>query len=340
MISAAKWPRQPGERARLVHVSKDNFSLGTEQTLLRWLRAGDVLVLNDAASIPASVSMMTQEGVSLELRLLEAPRQDDAVCRAVIFGAGDWHLPTELRTSTVELAVGDVLTSGSLRARIVSVDEENHRWVSVRFDGALQVILQGLYAHAKPIQYSYLRDALSLWHVQTPMATQPVAVEAPSSGYLLHWDVLSALKSMGVILALLTHATGLSSTGEPSLDARLPIDERYEISDTTAATIALALAEGRRVIAVGTGVMRALQDSAVQFGRVEPGPHIASLKLGPSQRSRVVSGVLTGVHDEGSSHAQLLKSLFAGSTVDRALTFCAEQQLSGHEFGDGTLWLA
>lgn len=339
MIAAAKWPRQASERARIVRVSPDNLSLGTEQDLVDWFVAGDVLVLNDAASIPASIVMSGPRGTRVEVRLLEAPEQDHAVCRAVLFGEGDWHLPTELRTHVAAFSVGDRLSADSLRATVVRVDQAHQRWITLQFDGTLSDILQGLYRVAKPIQYSYLSDDLSLWHVQTPMATRPVAVEAPSSGYLLHWDVLSALRAKGVILAVLTHATGLSSTGEPVLDARLPIDERYEISQETVQLIVAAQRENRRVIAVGTGVMRALEDCFTQFGALVPGAHVAALKLGPEHPARVVSGVLTGVHEEGSSHAQLLKSLFSQGVVARALEYCAEHSLKGHEFGDGTLWL-
>jgi S-adenosylmethionine:tRNA ribosyltransferase-isomerase len=339
MIGAATWPRQAADKAKIVRVSASEMTVGTHDDLTQWLSAGDVLVLNDAAVIPAAVELYTPEQERVEVRLLEAPTEDHARCRAIVFGAGDWRLPTEARTQTRRLNVGEWLNRGELRLRVEAIDPAHPRWVTVQFDHSLADTLRLLYELAAPIQYSYVREPLALWHVQTPMATRPVAVEAPSSGYLLRWGVLRRLHQRGVQLTVLTHATGLSSTGEPSLDARLPIDERYEIPDKTVEIVSLALAQGRRVIAVGTGVMRALEANAQTFGALTAGQHIAHLKLGPNTQSRVCAGVLTGVHEEGSSHARLLESLFSAEQIRRALEFCDLHALKGHEFGDGTLWL-
>src|SRR6185503_15959730 len=104
----------------------------------------------------------------------------------------------------------------------------------------------------RPVQYSYLEGPLELWHVQTLYAGRPWAAEQPSAGRPLTASVLRALEESGVRLAALTHAAGISSTGDAALDALLPLPERYEIPAATVAAIARARAGGGRVIAIGT----------------------------------------------------------------------------------------
>src|SRR5204863_7761232 len=99
---------------------------------------------------------------------------------------------------------------------------------------------------------------LPLYEVQTAYASRPWAVEMPSAGRPLTWDVLLRARARGVHIATLTHAAGLSSTGDVALDGALPWPERYEIPERTATAITAARAAGGRVIAIGTTVVRAL----------------------------------------------------------------------------------
>ncbi len=96
----------------------------------------------------------------------------------------------------------------------------------------------------------------------TSIAANPVAFEAPSAGFALDWRTLQAWRERGVGFATLTHAAGISSTGDPVLDLQLPFDEPYRIPAGTAAAIAKAKTEGGRIIAIGTTVVRALEAAA------------------------------------------------------------------------------
>src|SRR5262249_55688174 len=96
------------------------------------------------------------------------------------------------------------------------------------------------------------------------------------------------------------------STGDPALDAALPLPERYEIPTATADAIRAAKASGRRVIAVGTTVVRALEGSAQTNGSVTAGAGTTDLVIGPRHQLRVVDGLLSGIHAPDSSHFSLL----------------------------------
>src|SRR5439155_16787424 len=123
--------------------------------------------------------------------------------------------------------------------------------VSLRFDRDGAALWGAIYRYGRPVQYAYTAGPLSLWHTQTVYAARPWAVEQPSAGRGLSVGLLLALRARGVGIARLTHAAGLSSTGDERIDAVLPLSERYEIPEETVAAVAETRARGSRVIAVG-----------------------------------------------------------------------------------------
>jgi S-adenosylmethionine:tRNA ribosyltransferase-isomerase len=212
--------------------------------------------------------------------------------------------------------------------------------VALAFDRAGAALWTALYRHGRPVQYSHLRAPLRLWHVQTGYAARPWAVELPSAGRALTADMRRALAERGVRLASLTHAAGLSSTGDPGLDARLPLPERFEIPSAAVHAVAAARAEGGRVIAVGTTAVRALEGQAARSGgRLVAGGGVTDLRITASHRPQVVDGLLTGLHEPGTSHFGVLQA-FAPEDLLRAAH--AHAQTAGylaHEFGDSSLIL-
>jgi S-adenosylmethionine:tRNA ribosyltransferase-isomerase len=138
-------------------------------------------------------------------------------------------LPTEARGEPERLPVGRELSFGfGLSARIERVDPESPRLVWLRFQAEGAELWQRLYRAASPIQYAYLSRPLALWDVQNGFAARPWAVELPSAGKALSFETLFQLVDRGVHLELLTHASGISSTGDAELDSRLPVAERYD----------------------------------------------------------------------------------------------------------------
>lgn len=277
---------------------------------------GDALVVvNDAATLPASLQA-TLRGLPVELRLAAAEPW-----RAVVFGAGDWRMRTEDRPAPPRVAVGDRLEG--VGATVVAV--EHPRLVTLRFDLDGDALWRALYRLGRPVQYSYAAADLPLWAVQTPYAGRPWAMEMPSAGRAIPWRVLQRLR-----VATLTHAAGLSSTGDAEVDAMLPLPERY---DLPAATVD-AIRSAPRVIAVGTSVVRALEGNHAAHGRLVAGEGITDLRLGDGFRPRVVDALVTGVHEPGTSHWELLRA-FADPGRLREIRERAEAWgYLGHEFGD------
>jgi S-adenosylmethionine:tRNA ribosyltransferase-isomerase len=140
---------------------------------------------------------------------------------------------------------------GALVATIEALLDHS-RLVRMRFGGSTQHVWAGLARYGRPIQYAHVTTPLAMWDVWTPMASLPAAFEPPSASFALDWRSIGLMRERGIGFATITLAAGISSTGDPALDQRLPFDEPYRIPATTAAAISHARAEGRRIIAVST----------------------------------------------------------------------------------------
>jgi S-adenosylmethionine:tRNA ribosyltransferase-isomerase len=176
--------------------------------------------------------------------------------------------------------------------------------------------------------------------VWTSIAAQPVAYEPPSAGFVIDWQLLEGLASKGVAFATITHAAGISSTGDPDLDRRLPFDEPYRIAPATAQAIQHVSRAGSRVVAIGTTVVRALEHSAARFGAVVAGDGVADQRIGAQTRLRVVDAILSGTHEPGTSHYDLLRAFADESTLRRADQALDQGGFRTHEFGDSVLIFA
>jgi S-adenosylmethionine:tRNA ribosyltransferase-isomerase len=339
-MTAATHPRAVREQARMLVIDrkKNQFSDSTVTELPQALRPGDLLVVNDAATLPASLIAKSPNGASVEIRLISQIGESDWT--AVLMGEGTWRIPTELRDLPESVAVGSRLDiSREFSAEVVEVADESSRLVTLRFSKRGGAMWSGIYAHGRPIQYSYLSEDLPLWSVQTAYASRPWAAEMPSAGYPLTWKTLLELKRRGIRLARLTHAAGLSSAGDDTLDALLPFPEHFEIPPETVEAVALARRSGGRVIAVGTTVVRALEGSHNLNGCLAAGEGCTGLVIDRFFELHVVDGLLTGMHDPAQSHFRLLRAFAEENFLRRAWRHAAAAGYMCHEFGDVCLIL-
>ena len=337
----AQWPREEPLRERMLHVDPRSGGLRDAQVgdLPAILRPGDVLVVNDAATLPGSLLGHGPGGAPIEIRLVAAlPRER---FRAVVFGAGDWRIPTERRDPPPLLGTGEELRFGpDLGATVEEISPLSPRLLHVRFDRRGAALWSRLYAIGRPVQYSYAKAPFELWHVQLGYASRPWAAEMPSAGRPLRWELLLALRRRGTKVVSITHAAGLSSTGDPALDSALPLPERFEVPQTTADAVAAARARGGRIVAAGTSVVRALEGAAsLASGKLRAGSGETDLMIGPGYRPQVTDGLLTGVHEKSASHYALLRAFAPGEVLTRASTHAEASGYLSHEFGDSWLIL-
>jgi S-adenosylmethionine:tRNA ribosyltransferase-isomerase len=338
---AADRPVQRPPQAKLLVINADGQINHTRRSaVVDYLRPGDLVIANDAATLPASlpgVHLASQAAV--EVRLAGRPSlAADEVSHfsAVVFGEGDYSTRTEDRLPPPPLAAGDCLALGPLRATVERLID-HPRLVELRFDGSPDHIWAGLARHGRPIQYAHVKAPLALWDVWTRIAGPPVAFEPPSAGFALDWYALAAMRGRGAEFATITHAAGISSTGDDELDRRLPFDEPYRIPEVTALAVRRVRARGGRIVAVGTSVVRALEHAATGDGCVRGGEGVATQRLGPASRLRVVDAILSGTHEPGTSHYELLRAFLDDEALRRTSLELDARGYRTHEFGDSVL---
>ena len=302
--------------------------------LASMFRPGDLVVANDAATLPSSlqgVHRLTGEPIEAELAGWVSFR-DPTRFIAVVFGAGDHRILTEDRDPPPPLSAGDRLEFGPLSAAVECL--LNHpRLVRFGFAGSPASVMHSLIQYGRPIQYAHIPEPLTLWEVWTKIAANPIAFESPSAGFALDWRTLKGWRERGVAFATLSHAAGLSSTGDVDLDRRLPFDEFYRIPHSCAAAIEAAKSRSGRVIAIGTSVVRALEAAANVGGTVRAGEGQARGRITRGARLRVVDAILTGVHQPGDSHYELLRAFADDRALDRMRAAVKERDYRAHEFG-------
>ena len=327
------------KRARLLvadcrgHVEHWNRSAFVEL-----LQPGDLLVANDAAALPASlVGRHLPSGRHVEVRLAASPAlaiDRPVTFTAVLFGLGDFRMRTEDRPDPPAVRAGDRLALGVLDATVSHLVRNHPRLVELDFHGTPAQIWEGLARHGRPIQYAHVATPLAMWDIWTPIAGLPVAFEPPSAGFMLDWAAVASLPTHGVHFATLTHAAGISSTGDPELDALLPFDEPYRIPASTAVAVAAARDRGGRIVAVGTTSVRALEHAATADGKVRSGSGVATNRIGPGTPLRVVDAIFSGVHEPGTSHYELLRAFADEGTLARINAALRAHDYQTHEFGD------
>jgi S-adenosylmethionine:tRNA ribosyltransferase-isomerase len=318
-MSPANAPR-PASAIRVLEV--DGARIEEVSTIVDRFRAGDVVLVNDAATLPASL----RAGDGIEVRLLSFLGEDRWL--AALLGEGDFRTRTEHRAPPRRVDLGEELVfDPDLRATIEAIRPESPRLVVLRFAGPR--LWEALYRLGKPVQYAHVPEPIALWDVQNVYAGRPWSVEMPSAGRLFRADTVLALRAKGVEVVALTHAAGLSAVGDAVIDAMLPLPERYEIPRATME----AARRARRVVAVGTSVVRALE-TAARTGELRG---TTDLRLGPGVKLAIVDAVLTGIHEADTSHHALLQAFSPRRALAHVLEVATEKKMLGHEFGDALL---
>ena len=342
MLAAQSAVQRPPDAKLLVVDAQRNLIHVPRSAFVDFLRPDDLVIANDAATLPASLKGVHEPtGKPIEVRLAGRPSLDPTDINrfsAIVFGEGDFHTRTEDRPLPPPLQVGDKLVLGPLHAEIENL-LDHPRLVTIHFAGTPDEVWAGLANHGRPIQYAHLQESLELWDVWTKIAGPPVAFEPPSASFVLDWHIVSTIREHQARFATITHAAGISSTGDEELDHLLPFDEPYRIPVSTAKAVELTRQRSGRVIAVGTSVVRALEAAATEDGHLRSGDGLAKGRIGPATHLKVVDAILSGTHEPGTSHYELLRAFLEDSTLERTTKELDAHGYRTHEFGDSVLIL-
>jgi S-adenosylmethionine:tRNA ribosyltransferase-isomerase len=327
-------------RLMVSHYTDDRVMHTQFRNSVDWLDPGDVLVINTSGTLSAALQVARADGTCLELHLsTQLPadlwivelRQPDARATQPFYraresemlylpGGGLARLLAPYRAEQRFTAPnGAIQASGKRRVRL---------WIATL---SLPAPLHDYLArYGFPIRYNYVKKSWPIAYYQTVYATEAGSAEMPSAGRAFTPELLTRLVARGIHVTPLLLHTGVASLeeGEP------PYEEFYRVPLETARAVNEGRAAGKRVIAVGTTVVRALETAVDREGVAHPAEGWTRLVLTRERGLRVVDGLLTGLHEPRSSHLGMLEALAGRHHVQAAYAEALKNGYLWHEFGD------
>jgi len=293
------------------------------------LQPGDLLVVNESATIPASLPARGAAGsFVMNLSTRYAPN--------VWLAESRWSVS---RPGPVPIGDSETIAIAGVEARRVAGYPGIDRLAFYRTEADL---FGTMLKAGAPIRYGYLAHPHPLADYQTVFARIPGSSEMPSAGRPFSDRTLADLRARGVGIARLWLHTGVSSLELENGDTGLPpvYPEPFEVPTETATAIRRARRAGGRVVAVGTTVVRALE-TASDHGEVRPLRGFTCRVLGPREPFGSVDALITGLHDPRTSHLSLLFGFAGEARVRESYRSAVAEGYLWHEFGDShLLWRA
>ena len=291
---------------RIVHTRFDE--------LPGFLRAGDLLVVNISATLPAALIARREDGSEIALHL--STQLDGAL----------WVVEARKTAMTAGERL-DLPDGGSATFR--EPYQGSWRLWTARLD-LPEPVLTYVHRWGKPIAYPYVTQEWPLQMYQTVYASRPGSAEMPSAGRAFSAKVLDELRRKGIGVAPIVLHTGVSSLekDEP------PYAEWYEVPQGTVDAIDRAKERGSRVIAVGTTVVRALESSADENGKLIPSQGWTELVITAERGVQFVDGLLTGFHEPKASHLAMLEAIAGREHLRKTYAAALDAGYLWHEFGD------
>ena len=355
----AQQPLPLRDASRMLILNRDEISWEDSvfRSLPDLLRGDELIVVNNARVIPARL-FGRRQGVRSE-----KPGLHRRSARKFLSSEIEVLLTREIAPQEWEalvrpgrkMRVGERVEfgDGELSAEVVSRGEYGLRRIRLTAKGNVTQALERLGHVPLPPYISREDEPADRERYQTIFADHPGAVAAPTAGLHFSPAILERLRQRGIEMAAITLDVGLGTfqpIHEEEIEKHQIHSERYEISEAAAAAICEARSDGRPILAVGTTVVRALEDaaqnSAARHGEkwgagkslVEPALAQANIFIKPGHTFRVVNQLLTNFHLPQST-LLILVSAFAGrELVLRAYRHAVEARYRFYSYGD-CMWI-
>lgn len=316
-----------GDVRLMVTDASGQHSHGRFGDLKDYLEPGDLLVVNESATLPASLPAAARTGI---LTVNLSTRYGEKLWLA----EPRW---SPSRPGPLPLHAGDRLLVAGIEARLVAQYPGIPRlW----FLAVEEPIEPAMAMVGRPIRYGYLDNDYPLAAYQTIFSRVPGSAEMPSAARPFSEQDLEALAGRGIGIERIVLHTGVSSLEVESdvVEDQVLYSEPFAVPQRTAAAINAAKECGSRVVAVGTTVVRALE-SAWNGSEVAPARGFTRVYIHPERGVHVVDGLLTGLHDPATSHLAMLYAVASPETIRGAYEEAVAERYLWHEFGDSHLIL-
>jgi S-adenosylmethionine:tRNA ribosyltransferase-isomerase len=343
-LEAAEPPEARGltrDRVRLLvsRIDTDSIHHSRFSDLPQWLSPGDLLVVNTSGTLNAALAATSSDGGKFELHL--STRLPGNFWVVEVRRAGPVaSLPyrSARAGTTFDLEGSGQISLLAPYPLVDTLDAHSRLWMA-----ALQLpapVLPYVERFGTPIRYSYVTRSWPARMYQTVFATEPGSAEMPSAGRPFTHELVTRLVSGGIQVAPLLLHTGVASLE----DHEPPYEEYFRVPPDTADRVNAARHTGRRVVAVGTTVVRALETVTDNRGRTFPGEGWTNLVISSGRALRAVNAMLTGFHEPRATHLAMVRQVIAAAgsdapspQLDRAYRAAQQAGYLWHEFGDSHL---
>ncbi len=313
--------------SRMLAVNRTSNSYGDEHfyNFPKFLKKGDVVVLNNTKVFPAKLFGTSETGAKIELFLVRET------------GNQIWET---LARPGRRLKIGKKISFGeNLVAEVLEKTEEGRVFVKFEAKGDFDEILEEVGKTPLPPYIKRGDDDFDKdrERYQTVFARERGAIAAPTAGLHFTPQILEEIKNLGATVAEITLHVGYG-TFEPvrvnDLSEHKVLPERYEISDETAETLNQAKAENRRVIAIGTTTTRTLESAISKHGKFVAEKNLADLTITPGYKFKAIDGLLTNFHLPQSSLLVLVSTFGGYELIIKSYKHAVAEKYRFYSYGD------
>ncbi len=318
----AQTPVEPRDSSRLLAFDKrtGEISHNIFHDIIDFLKAGDVLVINNTRVLPARLYGYKETGAKIEILLQKR------------INLKEWSV---LAKPTKRLKVGTKLAfSEKLNGTITEIGEFGSCKISFEFEGVFEHRLSEVGTMPLP---PYIKEKLNdQERYQTVYAKQEGSSAAPTAGLHFTPELLNKIKEKGVeIVEVLLHV-GLGTfrpVSEENILNHKMHSEFFEMSEENAEFLNKAKSEGRRIIAVGTTSVRVLESSA-KCGIIVPQKRETDIFIYPSYKFQVVDAIITNFHLPESTLIMLVSAFVGYENTMKVYKEAVNQEYRFFSFGD------
>jgi S-adenosylmethionine:tRNA ribosyltransferase-isomerase len=324
-------------RLLLVERGKKSFSNNYFSALPRLLKPGDLLVANDTKVVPARLFGCKESGGQVEILVLEPLNSDSPK------GDTRWCL---LKSSKRSRRGSRLIFENNISATVEELGDDGLAKIRFHDVPSVDSLLE---ERGKMPLPPYIkrgkgdhRALMDRERYQTVFALKAGAVAAPTAGLHFTEELIAELAQGGISLLHVTLHVG-HGTFRPvrTKDIRKHVlgEERFSVDSDVAEAINRAKRDGRRVIAVGTTVVRALESVGGAGGEIIPEEGKTNLYITPGFQFNVVSGMITNFHLPRSSLLFLVSALAGRDLIKKAYHHAIKEKYRFYSYGDAMLIL-
>ena len=324
----AQDPLEDRSASRLMHLNKETgeYEHGHFRDILKYLKPGDCLVINDTKVIPARL-YGSKVGTDAAIEILLLKRRENDIWETLVKPG------KKCKVGTV-ISFGD----GILTGEVVDIVDEGNRLIQFHYDGIFEEILDQLGEMPLPPYITHKLQDKNRY--QTVYAKHEGSAAAPTAGLHFTKELLQQVQDAGVKIAHVTLHVGLGTFRPVKVEdvtQHHMHSEFYVVEEDQAKLINDTKAAGGRVIAVGTTSCRTLESATGEDGILKAGSGWTEIFIYPGYRFKMIDGLITNFHLPESTLVMLVSALAGKEHIIAAYEAAVKEKYRFFSFGDAMM---